>query len=65
MYVAKYVDDLTLIETVPTSVETSIDSSPNRPHHTIKPKVTQESFNKIKNAAEQRGLKINDSKTQF
>ena len=37
VYVAKYVDDMTIIDTVDNSVRTEIDSTSSRPVHTIYP----------------------------
>ena len=65
IYVAKYVDDMTLIDVVPNSVPTDIDTNNTRPLHTIYPQRSQDSFNSIVHKAEQKGLKINDSKTQI
>ena len=37
IYVAKYVDDMTIIETVTSNFPTTIDTSGSRPLHTIRP----------------------------
>ena len=51
MYVAKYVDDMTIIDTIDNTVRTDIDSTPNRPLHTVlstsTQKKTQEAFRVI------------------
>ena len=65
IYVAKYIDDMTLIDTVDNSVPTVIDNSPSRPLHTINPEETQNAFNSICRRAAVKGLKINDQKTQL
>ena len=44
VYVAKYVDDMTLIDVADNTVITDIDSSGNRPLHTIYPDKTQAAF---------------------
>ena len=64
-YVAKYIDDLTVIEKVKKEVRTRIDTTANRPLHTIHPEKTQEAFNNLKKNADKKGLKINESKTQL
>ena len=64
-HVAKYVDDMTLIETVPAEVETEVNVEGNRPLHIIKPKTIKQSFMKIKIKSESKGLKINEGKTQL
>ena len=63
VYIAKYVDDMTMIDTVDNSVKTDIDSSSNKPSHTVYPDKTQEAFNIICERAQRKGLKINDKKT--
>ena len=65
IYLAKYVDDLTLVETVSNTVTTSIDNSGNRQLHSIKPADSQQAFNMIKRRAEAKGLEINSKKTQI
>ena len=63
--VYKYVDDLTLDEAVDKDVECLIESSHEYETHIFKPKKTQESFDKLSAACQDRGLKINDKKTQL
>ena len=65
MYVAKYVDDMTMIETVRHDVDTDIRNDASIPHHTFEPTLSASAFNIIKNKAESKGLKINDAKTQL
>ena len=55
IYSAKYMDDLTLIETVPNSVQTDIDTSGNRPMHNLLPADSQRAFNVIKSKREAKG----------
>ena len=38
---------------------------PNKPHHNFEPALSKSSFEIIRNKAESKGLKINDSKTQI
>ena len=64
IYVAKYVDDLTKIETVESDVTTSINNENSRPLHSFCPMSSTESFESIKTRSKEKGLKINDSKTQ-
>lgn len=64
-YVAKYVDDMTIIDTVDASVKMDIDTSTNRPLHTIYPEATQNAFTSISNKASAKGFKINEKKTQI
>ena len=56
IYIAKYirVDDMTLIDTVDNSVATQIDTTGNRPLHTISPEKTQAAFRSINNKAVSR-----------
>ena len=62
VYIAKYVDDMTLIDTVKQSVKTDIDTSGNKPLHTIHPLATQNAFNNISRKATNKGLKINEKR---
>ena len=64
-YVAKYVDDLTIIDTAPNTVPTQVDSTGTRPLHINHSNKTQESFDSIKRTSEEKGLKINELKTQL
>ena len=64
-YVAKYVDDLTIIDTVDNMVRTDIDNTSTRQLHTIHPQATQTAFNTISSNANKKGLKINENKTQL
>ena len=65
VYVAKYVDDMTVIDIADNTVKTNIDPSPSKPMHTLYPEQTQHAFNTISNTATKKGLKINDQKTQY
>ena len=47
-HVTKYVDDMTLIETVPADVETEVNAEGNRPLYIIKPRAIKQSFEQIK-----------------
>ena len=51
VYVAKYIDDMTLIDVVPNTVKTEIDVTGNKPLHTIYPDKSQEAFKSIANKA--------------
>ena len=44
VYVAKYVDDMTIIETVPNSVPTALDTANNRPINSFTPVKSQAAF---------------------
>ena len=61
VYIAKYVDDMTMIETVKNTVPTTINTENIRPLHCFEPQLSSESFSAIKRSAENEGLKINDS----
>ena len=65
IYSAKYVDDLTLIDTVEVEVQCMIDQTPKKTLHTFSPPNTVSSFEKIKQKANSKGLKINEKKTQI
>jgi len=65
LLVEKYVDDMTIIETVTADIPCVIDVSGNRPLHSFRPMKTQAVFDEIVERAESRGLKINDKKTQM
>ena len=65
IYVAKYINDMTLVDVADNEVPTDIDTSGNRALHTIYPGRSQEAFGKIAAKAEDKGLKINDDKTQL
>ena len=60
IYVAKYVDDMTVIDIVDHNVKTDIKSEGSRPLHTLHPPHTQNAFRKISEKASRKGLKIND-----
>ena len=62
VYVAKYIDNMTIVDTVGNEVRTEIDSSGNRKLHTIYPPETQQAFTSILNRSADKGLKINDIK---
>ena len=64
VYVAKYVDDMTVIDTVGHEVTTDIDASGSRQMHNIHPTKTQEAFSTISTNATKKGLRINYQKTQ-
>ena len=61
--VYKYVDDLTLSEAVPQSVESIVDNEGPAQTHYFRPEKTQESFDRLYEACEVRGLKINEKIT--
>ena len=65
LYIAKYVDDLTIIDTADMSTPTEVDGSGNRPMHTIYPQDTQKAFDDIRKKTEEKELKINEKKTQI
>ena len=65
VYVAKYIDDMTIIDTVNQTVRTEIDSTGNRQRHTAYPPATQNAFNKISENTSIKGLRINAEKTQI
>ena len=55
-YIAKYVDDLTIIDTVDNDTRTEVDNTDKKPLHTIYPQKTQEAFDKIKKRTEEKNL---------
>ena len=62
----KYVDDLTMIEPIDPSVPCLIETEQNgQTTHIFRPSVTQESFDSLTEQCQERGLKINDKKTQL
>ena len=62
----KYVDDLTLDEAVDKAIPCLTETDPSGVEtHVFKPPKTQENFNKLNNACDERGLKINNNKTQL
>ena len=63
--VFKYVDDLTLLETIDKEIPSMIDSTNERPTHSFKPPKVQEGFDKLSEMCKSRGLKINEQKTQL
>ena len=63
--VYKYIDDLTLAEAIPQGVESIIDNTGGIQTHYFRPLTTQDSFNKIYEACNDRKLKINEKKTQL
>ena len=65
IYIAKYVDDMALIDIVDNEVQTTVDNTANRPLHTFQPPKTQAAFNQISRKANSKGLKINEDKTQL
>ena len=65
LYTAKYVDDMTLIDTVDSNTLTNITTTETRPLHTFTPPQSQQAFRTIKRRAEEKSLKINETKTQL
>ena len=60
IYIAKYIDDITLVESVPKAIPWVDDGD----HHLIHPPATQAAFNEIVRRANEKSMKINASKTQ-
>ena len=65
VYIAKYVDDMTIIDTVENSVPTVVDDNHSRPIHIIALEKSQNAFRSICKKSSVKGLKINDQKTQL
>lgn len=61
----KYIDDLTLQETVGKEVATMIDNSGFPPTHFFRPQKTQQSIDRLTEKCDEMGLKINEKKTQL
>ena len=59
----KYIDDLTLQETVSKDVPTLIDSSDFPPTHFFRPEKTQKSIDHLSEKCNEMGLKINEKNT--
>ena len=57
----KYVDDITLEENIHRDIPVMLD----RDSHYFRPPLTQESFNKLMDKCNEKGLKINEKKTQL
>ena len=61
----KYIDDLTLEETISKSIQTLVDNSTEPPTHFFKPDKTQLTLNRLSDKCDELGLKINENKTQL
>ena len=64
LYVAKYVDDMTVIETVESDVECIVSNEESKPLHTFQPPKSQHAFDSVKEKAENKNLRLNEEKTQ-
>ena len=62
IYIAKYVDDITLIEAVPKSVATDIDIQTTKPTHTFLPPKSQYALETIAYNATKKNMVINKKK---
>lgn len=58
----KYINDLTLSEEIPEDIDLLVDNTGGIQTHHFRPENTQNRFNKIYEACEQRKLKINEKK---
>ena len=65
IYIAKYVDDITLIEAIPKYVTTDIDNQTDKPTHTFLPPKSQYALDTIANNATKKSMVINKKKTQL
>ena len=65
IHVAKYVDDITLVEIVPRDINFQLDSTGERPKHTFIPPNTQTAINSIARKASEKHMKLNKDKTQI
>ena len=65
IYVAKYVDDLTLVESVHKDIAYVETDSGAKPTHTIHPPNTQIALDTIAERAKNKHMQINTSKTQI
>ena len=63
--VYKYVDDLTLEETIDKEIPSLVDTSNEKPVHLFRPPKIQEGFNTLQESCTTRGLKINEKNTQL
>ena len=61
----KYIDDLTLSEEIPQSTDSIIDNTGGIQTHYFRPDNTQVAFDKLYEGCNDRGLKINENKTQL
>lgn len=65
LYVAKYVDDLTLIETVKRNVPTTVNNTGDKTVHVFNPPISQSALTTIASRAEEKMMKLNQDKTQI
>ena len=65
LYIAKYVDDIALLESVSKETPVEEDLTGSRIKHTIHPPKSQAALETIKNRAEQKSMLINTKKTQI
>ena len=63
LYVAKYVDDLTILERVEKGISVEEESDGNNIRHTFKPLKSQNALEKIIEQLTLKSMKINASKT--
>ena len=61
----KYVDDLTMTETIDKNTNCIIDSSASKPVDFFKPKKIQEGFDSLNDSCQDRGLLVNGKKLSF
>ena len=65
IYIAKYIDDMTMVDTIPLGTPHTVNSEGTKQLVTLYPTRPEKAFNKICKSAEKRGLKINSQKTQL
>ena len=65
LYVAKYVDDIMLVETVDRGVKYDKDLTKNKELHTFNPPTSQSAQTAIATKANEKHLKLNIGKTQL
>ena len=65
IYIAKYIDDMTMVDAIPLGTPHTINSDRTKQLVTLYPTRSENAFNKICTSSEKRGLKINSQKTQL
>ena len=65
LYIAKYVDDIALLESVSKETPVEEDLTGSRIKHTIHPPKSQAALETIKNRAEQKSMLINTKRPKF
>ena len=61
----KYIDDLTLSEEIPQSIDSIIDNTGGEQTHYFRPLKTQDSFDRLYEACHDRGLQVNEKKPNY